>query len=811
METFRTDLRFGFRMIRKSPGFAAVAIITLALGIGANTAIFSFVNSVLLKSLPYPEPERIVNVWEKPPGYDRNGISTLNFLDWQRENTVFTAMAAMTGGSYTLTGTKEPVQLRGSRVSAPYFDILGIKPAMGRTFAKGEDQPGKDQVVVLSHRLWESRFGSDPRWIGRTILLNNLPYTVIGVMPANTAFDRQYNDLWTPLAFQAQDMTRDFHWMMSWARLKPGATLEQARDQMKTIAARIAQAYPKSNKGWSATVDRYEDRFVNDHLRRSLWVLLAAVGAVMLIACVNLANLLLVRGASREREVGIRVSVGASRWQVLRQFLTESILLSVLGGCAGILLGYGLTRLLKNVLPQHFLPAEASVTVDFRVLLFTAALIVLTGILFGLAPALQASRTKPVDSLRDGGRSATTSASGMKLRSALIVVEVSLAFVLVSCAGLLIRSFYALEQVDTGFNSTNVVTMYLPMDAKQFADPTKIINYHREMLEQIRAVPGVLNAANTTALPLQGWGYGMPFQIAGQPVKDVANRPGCFFKMVSPSYFQTLGMRLRKGRGLTESDSAGSAPVAVINETMVKKYFKNEDPIGKRILVEQIIPAKHALGPEIPWQVVGVVADEKVGDLDDSSAGMYVTIAQSPTTDSGGLVVRAAMDPDKLIKAVQAAIWGVNKNQAISDIKTLEQIKTESLGGNKLRTYLLMSFAGLALLLAAVGLYGIISYTASQRTHELGLRSALGASRFDLLRLMMRGGLALTGMGLVIGILGTLAVGRLLASLLFDVKPGDPLSLILAGTILVSVAALASFIPALRAAQADPMTALRYE
>jgi len=811
METLRNDLRFGFRMIRKSPGFAAVAIITLALGIGANTAIFSFVDCVLLKSLPYPHPERIVNVWEKPPGYDRNSISTLNFLDWQRENSVFTAMAAMTGGSYTLTGTKEPVQLRGSRVSAPYFDILGIRPAMGRTFAKGEDQPGKDQVVVLSHRLWESRFGSDPRLIGKTILLNNLPYTVIGVMPANTAFDRQYNDLWTPLAFQAQDMTRDFHWMMSWARLKPGVTLEQARDQMKTIAARIAQAYPKSNKGWSATVDRYEDRFVNDHLRRSLWVLLAAVGAVMLIACVNLANLLLVRGASREREVGIRVSVGASRWQVLRQFLTESILLSVLGGCAGILLGYGLTRLLKNVLPQHFLPAEASVTVDFRVLLFTAALIVLTGILFGLAPALQASRTKPVDSLRDCGRSATTSASGMKLRSALIVVEVSLAFVLVSCAGLLIRSFYALEQVDTGFNSTNVVTMYLPMDAKQFVDPTKIINYHREMLEQIRAVPGVLNAANTTALPLQGWGYGMPFQIAGQPVKDVANRPGCFFKMVSPSYFQTLDMRLRKGRGLTESDSAGSAPVAVINQTMVKKYFKNEDPIGKRILVEQIIPAKHALGPEIPWQVVGVVADEKVGDLDDSSAGMYVTIAQSPTTDSGGLVVRAAMDPDKLIKAVQAAIWGVNKNQAISDIKTLEQIKTESLGGNKLRTYLLMSFAGLALLLAAVGLYGVISYTAAQRTHELGLRSALGASRFDLLRLMMRGGLALTGVGLVIGILGTLAVGRLLASLLFDVKPGDPLSLIVAGAILAAVAALASFIPALSAAQADPMTALRYE
>ncbi|MFZ0595071.1 MAG: ABC transporter permease [Bryobacteraceae bacterium] len=811
MEAILNDLRFGARMLRKAPGFSTVAVLTLALGIGANTAIFSFVDSVLLKPLPYPEPERIVNVWEKPPQYDRNGISTMNFLDWQRQNTVFTAMAAQTGGSVTLTGGKEPVQLRTARVSASFFGILGVKPALGRTFASDEDQRGHEQVVVMSHRLWESRFGSDPGIIGRKILLDGHPFTVIGVMPAGTRFDRDWNDIWMPLAFQPQDMTRDFHWMMAWARLKPGVTLEAARQQMKAIAARIAHDYPKSNKGWSATIDRYQDRYVEDHLRRSLWMLLASVGVVMLIACVNLANLLLVRGAARDREVGIRVSIGASSWQLLRQFLSESVLLSAIGGCAGLLVAFALIRILKTSLPPYFLPSEANVTLDLRVLLFTAALVLLTGLLFGIAPALQAIRTKPVDALRDSGRTSTTSATGMKLRSTLIVAEVALAFVLAASAGLLIRSLHALEEVDTGFDSTNVVTMWLPLDAKQFTDGPRIVNYEREILAAVRSVPGVRDAANTTALPLQGWGYGMPFQIQGQPVLDPANRPGAFFKMVSPSYFQTLGIRLRRGRGLAETDSSGAPPVTVINETMVKKYFKNEDPIGKRILIEQIIPAKHALGPEIPWQVVGVVADEKVGDLDDTSPGVYVTTAQSPTTDTGGLVVRGALDPNTLIKSVQAAIWNVNKNQAISDVKTLEQTKSESLGGNRLRTYLLLSFAGLALLLAAVGLYGVISYTVTQRTHELGLRAALGATSLDLLRLVVQGGLALTFLGLAIGFIGTLAVTRLMQSLLFEIKPRDPLSLVIAGGVLASVAVAASLIPAARASRIDPMIALRYE
>jgi putative ABC transport system permease protein len=811
ISAFLNDLRFGLRMIRKSPGFSTVAILTLALSIGANTAIFSFVDGVILKPLPYPEPDRIVNVWEKPPQGDRNSISTLNFMDWRRQNTVFTAIAAQSGGSFTLMGGKEPVQLVGAMVSAPYFDILGIKPALGRTFAADEDQLGKDQVVVLSHRIWESRFGGDPTIIGRNIVLDNRSYTVIGVMPGGTSFDRRFNDIWVPLAFRPQDMTRDFHWMMSWARLKPGISLETARQQMKAIGARIAEQYPKSNKGWSVTIDRFEDQFINPNLRRSLWLLLAAVAAVMLIGCVNLANLLLVRGAARVREVGIRASMGASLWQLLRQFLTESLVLSSAGGALGLLLGFALIRVLKQSLPRYYLPAEANISLDMSVLLFTAGLVVFTSIIFGIAPAWQASRVHPSEPLRSGGRSSTANAAGMKLKNGLIISEVALAFVLLAATGLLVRSLYALEQVDTGIDSTNVITMKLSIDRNGFKDGPQLTNYYREILAAVRAVPGVRYAANTSALPFQGWGYGMPFQIVGHTPVDVSNRPGCFFKMVSPSYFQTLGMHLRRGRGLAETDVSGAPPVMVVNETMVKRYFPKEDPVGKRIAIEQIVPGKHELGPEIPWQVVGVVADEKVGDLDDNSPGVYVASAQSPTTDSGALVVRGWLDPNTLQKAVQRAIWNVNKNQAITQIRTLEQIKSESLGGNRLRTYLLLSFAMLALLLAAVGLYGVISYTVTQRVQELGLRSALGASWSNLIVLVMKSGLGLTALGLVIGILVSLGLTRLLTSLLFTVKPYDPTALTIAALLLAVVAFAATFIPAVRAARVDPMIALRYE
>ncbi|HWF48568.1 MAG TPA: ABC transporter permease [Bryobacteraceae bacterium] len=810
MEELRSNVLFGLRMIRKSPGFSCVAILTLALGIGGNTAMFSFVNGVLLKPLPYPHPEEIVQVWEKPPKYDRNGISTMNFLDWKNQNTVLSTIAAETGGSFTLSGGQEPVQLRGSRVSAPYFQIFGVKPVLGRAFARDEDQPGKEQVVILSHRIWESRFGSDPHLIGRSIILDNRPHTVIGILPAGTRFDRSWQDIWTPLAFQPQDMTRDFHWMRAWARLKPGVTFAAAQQQMNAIGERIANAYPASNKGWGVKLDRYQDRVVDANLRSSLLVLLAAVGVVLLMGCVNLANLLLVRASAREREVAVRTAIGASSGQLLRQFLTESLLLAAFGGCLGVLIALGAVKLLKLALPPFYLPAEATVSIDVRVLLFTAALVIVTGVLFGIAPALQAIRVAPGDALKEGSRSSTTSAAGRRLRGILIVTEVALAFVLLSGAGLLLRSFYQLQQVDTGFDSTNVITMWLPMDDNQYTKGDQIIEYKTQILDRVQSVPGVRDAAVTSALPMGGWGYGMPFQIVGKPIVDVSNRPGGFFKMVSASYFHTLGMRVRKGRGLSEADRQGTTPVTVINQTMADKFFKNEDPIGKRILVQQIVPAQHELGKDIPWEIVGVVADEKVGDLDDSSPGLYVPAPQSPTTDAG-LVVRGAMDPDRIVKSVQRAIRDVNKNQAITDIKTLEEVKSESLGGNRLRTYLLVVFAGLALLLAAIGLFGVISYTVTQRIHELALRAALGASGFDLLQLVLQNGLALTVIGLVIGLAGSFGLTHLLASLLFQVSPRDPFSLMSAAMILAAVAIAASVLPALRATRVDPMVALRYE
>ena len=803
------DLKYGLRMLAKNPGFTAVAVITLALGIGANTAIFSFVDAVLLKPLPFPHPERMVMVWEKPPDGGRNVVSTLNFLDWKNQNSVFDAMAAQGGATMTLTGADLPVMLRVGLVSAPYFTIFGAEPLLGRTFAPDEDQPGKQHEAVLSHRVWENRFGADPGLIGRTISLDGEAYTVIGVMPPGL-FDRSWPDLWAPLAFQPTDLTRDYHWLVSFARLKPGVTLEQARQQMNSIALRIAHDYPKSNKGWGATVTRYADTMVDDDLRKTLLVLLAAVGAVLLIGCVNLANLLLVRGAGREREVAIRAAMGGSRTRLVRQFLTESVLLAGLGGSVGVLVGWQLLLAMNRWIPRFLLPAEADVRLDARVLIFAAAIAVATGILFGIAPAVHGVRTDLVGSLKEGGRAATSGSGRKQIRNTLVVAEIALAFVLLSGAGLLLRSFYQLQQVNPGFDSTNVITMELPLSLQQYPDGPRIVGYQQQVMEKVQAVPGVRSAAVANALPLEGWADGMHFQIEGRPFVDPSNRPDCGFKTASPSYLSAVGLRLLRGRWLAETDTAATIPVTVINETMAKQNFQGQDPLGQRILIDQLIPGQPAVGPEIPWQVVGVVADEKIHKLDESSAGLYVSYKQSPSLGTA-LVVRGAMDPARLVKSIQSAVWQINSSQAFDEIKTLERIKADSLGENRLRTILLGAFAGLALLLAATGIYGVISYSVAQRTHEIGLRAALGASRWAQLGLIFRDGMTLTAIGMGIGIMGALGLTRLLASLLFGVSPHDPWTLALVGVTLAVVAGAACLIPARRATKVDPMVALRYE
>ena len=811
MSSFTQDLRYAARILWKSPGFALVALLTLALGIGANVAIFSFVDGLLLRPLPYPDADRIVRVLEKPPQGLRNGISTMNFLDWQRDNTVFDFMSAQTGGAVTLTGGAEPIQLRGARVSVNYFRVFGIQPALGRTFAPGEDVFGQHRVVVLAHSLWASQFGSDPKILNSAVLLDNQPHTVIGILPEGSAFDRGAGQLWRPLAFEPSNMTRDFHWLTSFARLKDGVTLAQAQASMDVIGARIAQDFPASNKGWGVIVEDYGSTLVGTEPRTVALVLISATGLVLLIGCANLANLSLARALSREREVVVRASVGAGRWDLVRQFLTENVLLSVCGGLLGIGVGYATMRGILLMLPPFPFPREVVIALDFRVLAFAMALSVLTGLLFGLAPALHASRPDLAAAMKEDSRGSAGGRSRRRLRDALIVAEVTLAFVLLVGSGLLIRSFFGLLNVDTGFDSTNLLTMRLPTTVEQFPDPQALNRYLQEVRTAVEAVPGVRHTAYSCAPPMQGSCYGMPMQPASKPMVDVANRSGGFFKVVSPAYFSTLGIRMIRGRALSDRDTWNAPRALVMNERMAKRFFENADPIGERILIQEIVPGKTELGPDVAWEVVGVIGDEKIGGPDDvQSAGVYVSNEQSPVY---GMVmsVRASVNPLTLQAPISAAIRSVDRNQAISDIRTVDQIRDQEMTGQRVGSVLLGSFSTIALVLAGIGIYGVVSYSVTQRTREIGIRAALGASERSLLRLVLDHGLVLTIVGLVLGLAGALGLTRLMAGLLFGIGPYDPVTMAGTAIVLAAVAVVASYIPARRAMRVDPLVALRYE
>jgi putative ABC transport system permease protein len=813
VESLFVDLRYGLRTLRKSPGFTAVAVLTLALGIGANTAIFSFVDAVLLNPFPYPHPERIVSVWEENHRRFPNYISTLNFLDWKRQNRCFQFLSAIAWDTMTLTGSDRPQELNVWRVSASYFKVFGVGAALGRTFDTSEDQVGKDQEVVLSNRIWQSRFGGDPKVIGRKITLDSKSYTIIGVLPANSTFDRTWAVMWLPLAFRPAGRTRDYHWLYAIARLKPGVTLKQARAQMDAIGARIAGLYPASNKGWGVLVDPYTDQVVNPQLRRSLWVLLAAVGAVLLIGCANLANLTLARGTDREHEIAIRSALGASRLRLIRQLLTENIFLGMLGGVAGLALGDVLMRGIKLWLPPDMLPPQANVRMDQGVLLFTMVIGILTGILFGLAPALSGTRPDLAGSLKEGGRT-TAGLTRHRMRTVLVVAEVALSFVLLAGASLLIRSFNKLASINPGVDTTNVLAMDLPMPLTEFTSSTMLTNYLTEITDNVRSLPGVRDASVTDRPPMEGWANGAGFLIEGRTYLPDSERPVCGFKVVGPSYFHTVGMRLLKGRGLEEGDVADGPPVTVINETMAKTYFKGEDPIGKRILIRQLMFGKPARGPEIPWQVVGVVKDEKVGgkvwSLEEDFPVIYVTFYQSPGTYNS-LVVRAAMNPLVLSRSIEQAIWKVNKDQAVANVETLEKIESQSVAPARLRTVLLALFAGVAVLLAAVGIYGVVSYAVAQRVREMAIRVALGASPGGLLKLVIGKAMLMILVGLALGEGAALALTRVLASLLYDTSPTDPATFAGTASLLTIVALAACYIPARRATRVDPMVALRYE
>ncbi|MGA2017673.1 MAG: ABC transporter permease [Opitutaceae bacterium] len=812
MEELLQDLRYCCRSLWKSPGFTAVALLTLGIGIGANAAIFSYVDGVFLRPLAYPDADRMVRVTERPPRGGTFRISTLNYLDLERQTSVFECIAAQQWGFVALTGIEIPIEVPSERVRARFFDVFKIRPVLGRTFVEGEDQPGRDHVAVISHAFWVSPFGSDPKIIGRSILLNGEPYTVIGVMPAG-AFDLTATRIWRPLAFTNGDMTRDARWYNAWAKLKQGVTLEQARAQLNALALRNAHDFPDADKGWGFAVDSFRSILVEGDVKRSLWLLMAAVGMVLLIACANLTNLTLARGVAREREVAVRAALGAGRWRLVRQFLTESLLLALGGGALGLLVAYGSLVSLKTVIPENYLPPSTYVSMDGRILVFVLALAVLTAVIFGLYPAIKASRPNLIQSIKEGGIGTSTGGSSRGIRAALVVAEVALAFVLLSGAGLLIRSFMRLQQVDTGFDATNVITAWLPFYPKHFASEAEFKVYLRRITDRIGALPGVRDVALTTAIPMQGWGYGMRFQIVGRKPADEAHKPGCYFKMVSPSYFRALGMRLVRGRFLGPNDLSGAAPATVINQTMAKKFFGDEDPIGQQILVAKIEFDKDEPGAEIPWGIVGVVADEKLRGLsaeNDQSPGMYVTTDQSPQTYQA-VIIRTATDPKTLERAIPIALMDVDRNQTVQMMATLEEIKAKSVGEQRLHSLVLGVFAGVALLLAAIGLYGVISYSLLQRTREIGIRAALGASSANIRWLMLRSGLSLAAAGLLIGFAGSLAAAQVLSSLLFGVGRHDAVTLLSVVSVLGAMALLASYIPARRATRINPIIALRYE
>ncbi|HWV94566.1 MAG TPA: ABC transporter permease, partial [Vicinamibacterales bacterium] len=698
--------------------------------------------------------DRIVRVMEKPPRGERNGISTLNFLDWQRDNTVFDFMSAQTGDTVTLTGGSEPVQLRGGLVSAGYFKVFGAEPALGRTFLPGEDQLGKHQVAVISHSVWVTQFGADPTIVNRTVLLNNEPHAIVGVLPATSAFDRAPVQIWRPLAFKPSNMTRDFHWMVSFARLKDGVTLTQARANMDAIGKRIENDFPASNKGWGVVVEPYAETLINAQARTIILLLISSTGFLLLIGCANLANLALARGVSREREVVVRASLGAGRWDLIRQFLTENVLLSIGGGLFGLVIGYGLMNGMGLMLPPFTLPREVNANMDGRVLLFALFVSIATGLLFGMAPALQATKPDLAAAMKEEGRGSSGSAGRRRLRDSLIVAEIALAFMLLVVSGLMMRSFVGLLNIDAGFDSTNVLTMRMPATIEQFPDPEQLNRYLREVRTAVEAVPGVRETAYSCAPPMQGTCYGMPMQAANKPLVELARRDGGFYKVVSPSYFSTLGIKPIKGRLLADTDTSNSPPVLVLNERMVKRFFPNEDPVGQRLLIQKIVPGKTELGSDIAWEVVGVIGDEKIGGPEDvQSAGVYVSNEQSPVY---GMVlnIRASVNPMTLQTPITAAIRGVNKDQALSDIRSVEQIRDQSMGGRRLVSILLGTFATVALILAGIGIYGVISYNVAQRTREMGIRAALGATERSLLRLILDRGVRLTLIGLAIGVAG---------------------------------------------------------
>ena len=809
MANFLRDTRFGFRLLRKNPGFAAVAIFALALGIGANTAIFSIFYATLLAPFPYPQPDQLVVVWSSTGGH-RNGVSAGDYLDWKRDSKVFQILGAVTGDQFNVSaGVERAEQVEGSYLTPGFLDqLIGDKPFLGRYLLPDDTVPGKDHVVIITHKLWEKHFGADPNIIGKQIHLNGELYMVIGVQPPGQP-DRLGRQLVVPLVFTPEQMNHDFRWLVVLGRMKPGVTLAQANADMDTVARHIAEDYPKSNKGWGVNVVPLKNDFLNPDTKKGLPLLLGAVGFVLLIACVNVANLLLARGAARQKEVAVRASVGASRRQIFTQFLIESLALASIGGLLGIALAFVLMKAIVASMPPYTLLSETDVRMSIPVLLFTVATVMLAGVLFGCAPAWRAARMNLNDVLKEGG-SSSRSTGRHGLRRALVIAEFALALSLLAGGGLAIHSLWNVAHVDLGFRSDHLLTFDLPVSKNRLTDSVQITTFYRQLLEKIQALPGVTSVSASEGAPLQGVRFGMPFQIAGKEVTDMSQRPVAGFNMVTPDFFKVFGIRMAQGRAFNDQDLAGGVQVAIVNEDFAKKFLSGVDPLSQRIFVEQLVPGVTKLGPPVAWQIVGVYHEVRNGRLEEDFPEIDVPFWQSPWPQTL-IAVRAAVEPDTLTRNIAGIVQSMDPDLPLGEPRTMEQIMDRSLSQQRFTAGLFGGFAAIALLLAAVGIYGVMSFAVAQRTHEIGLRMALGAGQRNVLTLILKEGMLLAGIGLALGLFGAYAVGKVMHGVLYNVAVFDVAAFGAVAAALLLAGLLACLIPAHRATLVDPMQALRQE
>lgn len=810
LETMAQDVKYGWRMLRKNPGFTLAAVLALALGIGANTAIFSVVNAVLLRPLPYRNPDQLAVVL-----HGGNGpVAPANYLDWKKQSQTFQAMGAAEYWSPNLTGGDRPEHVWALRLTASMFPVLGVNPMMGRAFDDAEETAGRDHVVVISYGTWQRRFGGDRNIIGRQVVLDGAPYEVIGVMPPTFRFAPFWAtkaEMWVPLSLDERATMRGGNSLRVFGRMKDGVTLEQARAEIATITGRLEQQFPGTNR--HVKVVSLKEKVVGD-VRPALLVMLGAVAIVLLIACANVAHMLLARAAARKKEIAVRIALGASRARLVRQFITESLLLSLMAGLFGLLLGrWGMNILLA--LHPAGLPYMDGITLDMKVLAFTLGVSMLTGVIFGLAPALHGTSVNLNVSLKESERGTSEGGGRSKFRSLLIASEFGLALVLLVGAGLMIRAFMTLTAMDPGFNPKHLLTMTVSVMGTQQSDPARRMNFFTDVVKNVKGVAGVESASMTNHIPLAGDTWGYSFYIQGRPAPRPGSAPNAIYRVVMPGYFQTMQVPFLRGRDVSDADRLGQPAVVVINQFLAEKWFPGDDPVGKQITLDD--PSKDS--PE--WMtIVGVVKNLKQEDwADPTYAELFVPYYQTKSyledaqtrVNYMTLVVRTKSDAGEAAAGVRNAIWSLDKNVTIAEVQTMEDIVENANSQPRFYLLLLGSFAGVALLLAGVGMYGVMSYAVAQRTHEIGIRMALGASQGDVLRMVVRQGITLALVGAGIGLLGSLLSTRLMVSFLYGVQPRDPLTIAAVWVVLTLVALLACYIPARRATRVDPMVALRYE